>query len=173
MLELLMNRRSIRKYKKNSIEKEKIDAIIKAALTSPSGRNKKPWELIIVQDKKLLKALGATRGSASYHIQSAPLAIVVLADPSITDIWIEDTSIISVIIQLVAESLGLGSCWVQIRERFDVDGNTIESMVKDILSIPENLKVESIISIGYPDEVKDPHGEEDLPFDKIHYNRYL
>ncbi|NLJ78520.1 MAG: NAD(P)H nitroreductase, partial [Tissierellia bacterium] len=112
------------------------------------------------------------RGSASYHVQYAPLAIVVLANPSITDIWIEDASIISIIIQLISESLGLGSCWVQIRERFNLDEEPIESTIKEMLSIPKNLRVESIISIGYPDEVKDPHEEEELAFDKVHYDGF-
>ena len=60
MLDLLMNRRSIRKYKDKAIEKDKIQKLLKGVLTSPSGRNIRPWELIIVDDKDKLALLGAS-----------------------------------------------------------------------------------------------------------------
>lgn len=172
MLDLLLNRRSIRKYKNQEIEKEKIDLIVNAALTSPSGRNIRPWELIVVTDKELLSKLGESRGAVSRQLAGAALAIVIVADPILTDIWVEDSSIISTIIQLTAESIGLGSCWVQVRERKDSNGLAVEDMVKDLLNIPSEFKVESMIAIGYPDEQKKPYNIEDLPFDKVHYNTY-
>ncbi len=172
MLDLLVNRRSIRQYKNREIEKEKIDYILKAALTAPSGRNIMPWELIVVTDKDLLIKLGESRGSVSRQIGRAALAIVVIANPSLTDIWIEDTSIISTVIQITAESLDLGSCWVQARERKNTEGSSIENIVKDILKIPSELRVESMIAIGYPDEEKEPHKIETLPFEKVHYNTF-
>lgn len=172
MLELLMNRRSIRKYKKKEIEKEKVEYILKAALTSPSGRNVKPWELLVVTDKGILSKLGESRGEASKQIAEAALGIVVVADPSLTDIWIEDASIISTIIQVTAQSLELGSCWIQVRERKNSNGDSIENIVKNILKISTEFRIESMIAIGYPDEEKEPHNESSLVFDKIHYNSY-
>ena len=97
MLDLLMNRRSIRKYKDKAIEKDKIQKLLKGVLTSPSGRNIRPWELIIVDDKDKLALLGASRGGASRALTNAPLAMVILADPNATDVWIEDASIVSII----------------------------------------------------------------------------
>ncbi len=157
MLDLLMNRRSIRKYKDKAIEKDKIQKLLKGVLTSPSGRNIRPWELIIVDDKDKLALLGgASRGGASRALTNAPLAMVILADPNATDVWIEDASIVSIITQLMAQSLGLSSCWIQVRERIAVDNKTVEDYVKEVLDIPENYKVESMIAIGYPDEEKKP-----------------
>ena len=170
MLDLLMNRRSIRKYKDQQVEKEKIDMILKGALTSPSAKNKKPWEVIVVTDKEKLLKLGDSRGVASRPISNANTAIVVLADPTISDTWIEDTSIISTIIQLTAHSLGLGSCWIQVRQRVDENERSIGLTVKEILNIPNQYEVEAIISIGYPDEDKKPHNEETLSYNKVHYN---
>ncbi len=172
MLDLLMNRRSIRKYKDKAIEKDKIQKLLKGVLTSPSGRNIRPWELIIVDDKDKLALLGASRGGASRALTNAPLAMVILADPNATDVWIEDASIVSIITQLMAQSLGLSSCWIQVRERIAVDNKTVEDYVKEVLDIPENYKVESMIAIGYPDEEKSPHSEEELPFHKVHFNKW-
>ncbi len=137
-----MNRRSIRKYKDKAIEKDKIQKLLKGVLTSPSGRNIRPWELIIVDDKDKLALLGgASRGGASRALTNAPLAMVILADPNATDVWIEDASIVSIITQLMAQSLGLSSCWIQVRERIAVDNKTVEDYVKEVLDIPETIKL--------------------------------
>jgi len=172
MLDLLMNRRSIRKYKDQEIPKEIIDKIIQGALTAPSGRNKKPWELIVVTDKDVLTKLGNARGPASWPIKNAPLGIVIVADPEATDLWVEDSAIIATIIQLTAQSFGLGSCWLHVRERVSEDGKDVENNVKEILNIPNNYRVECMIAIGYPDEEKEPHKIENLKFEKVHYSKF-
>lgn len=172
MLDLLLNRRSIRKYQDKAIEKEKLDEILRGALTSPSGKNIKPWELIVVTDKEVLNKLSQSRGGPSRPLGNAPLAIVVVADPSLTTVWVEDASIISIVIQLIAHSLGLGSCWIQARERFTADEERVSDYVKSILNIPEKYEVESMIAIGYPDEEKSSHNIEALPYDKIHYEKF-
>lgn len=170
MLDLLTNRRTIRKYKDKEVDKETIDKIIKGSLTSPSGKNIKPWELIVVTDKEVLSRLGKARDNISGHMADAGLGIVIVADPNLTDTWIEDASIMSIIIQLISQSLGLGSCWIQIRERLNSNKENVEDCVKEILNIPENYRVECMLAIGYPNEEKKPHNEEIL--DKVHYNSF-
>ena len=172
MLNLMMNRRTIRKFTKDLVEKDKIDSIIKTALASPSGRNIRPWELIVISDPNILSKLGESRGPASQHMSNAPLGIVVIADPSLTDIWIEDASIMSTVIQLSAESLGLGSGWIQIRERKTKEGVCLEDHIKNLLNIPGKFSIESMIAIGYANEEKEPYKEENLLFDRVHYNGY-
>jgi len=71
----------------------------------------------------------------------APLGIVVLADSNNCDVWIEDDSIASIIIQLSAHSLGLGSCWIQVRERLHSDNLKAEDYIKQILGIPDKLSI--------------------------------
>ena len=56
-------------------------------------------------------------------MKNAPLGIVVVADPEVTDVWVEDSSIIATVIHLL-QSLGLGSCWLQVRERLSEDGKS-------------------------------------------------
>lgn len=172
MLELLTNRRSIRKYKDQKVGQETIDKIVKGALTSPSGRNAMPWQIIVVTDKEILTSLGETRGRITAPIKNSPLGIIIVADPDLTDLWIEDASIMATIIQLTSESLGLGSCWLQVRGRLNGNKEDVEKQVKDILDIPENYRVECMIAIGYPDEELKPHDEKNLAYDKVHYNKF-
>lgn len=168
MLEQLKNRRSIRRYRDQRVDKDKVDTILKAGLLAPSSRGRRPWEFVLVDDKKTLQTLSEARVHGSKFLAQAPLAIVVAADPEKCDVWIEDASIAAIIMQLAAHSLGLGSCWIQIREREAAGGVRAEDFVKQTLSIPDKYKLLCILAIGYPDEVKEPYREEDLAYDKIH-----
>ena len=105
-------------------------------------------------------------------MKNAPLGIAIIADSEKCDVWIEDSSIASTYIQLAAESTGLKSCWIQIRKRFYKDDITSEKRAAQILDVPENYRVESIIAIGYPDEIKQGHKKESLLYDKVHYEKY-
>lgn len=167
MLELFYKRRSIRKYKDIKVEEEKIEKLIEAALLSPSGRSRKPWSFVVVENEELLEKLSKSKEHGSELIEKAPLAIVVCGDEKVSDTWVEDTSIALTFIQLEAESLGLGSCWVQIRERKTKDGEKSESYVKNLLGIDKNFRVEAIVAIGYPDELKAPYIKEALNYEKV------
>lgn len=171
MLNRLFERRSIRKYKPTKLDNDTVQLLIKAALLSPSSRGLKPWQFIVVDDIEVLTQLASCKKGAGF-LKSAALGIVILADPAVSDVWIEDTSIAATILHLTSNSLGLGSCWIQIRERQYTDTETAEQYVRRTLGIPENLKVEAIISIGYPDESKSRYAEEDLVFDKVHMNKF-
>ena len=172
--DLIKNRRSIRKFQNKEVEQEKIDIILKSALMSPSSRGRKPWELIVVTDKDILKKLSICKGHGSSFLADAPLGIVVIADPEICDVWVEDASIASSFIQLAAQSLGLGSCWIQARERYTVDNSDVKvgDYIKEILNIPGKYEVECMIAIGYPAENKKPYDENQLAYEKIHYGKY-
>ncbi len=170
--ELLKNRRSIRKFTAQAVESEKIDFLLKAALMSPSGKRVMPWHFVVVTEPELLQKLSQARAHGSQFLAGAPLAIVVLADTTKTDVWVEDASIASAFIQLAAESTGLGSCWTQVRNREHAEGQTTDAYVKKVLNIPDNFAVENIIGIGYKDEQKRPFDTEALAFDKVSYNRF-
>ncbi|HZK01241.1 MAG TPA: nitroreductase family protein [Anaerovoracaceae bacterium] len=172
MLNLLMKRRSIRKYKEKPIEKKTLDKILQGALTSPSSKSRRPWELVVIEDKGGLEKLGDSRGSHSRPISNAPLAIVVAADPRKSDVYVEDCSIIALAIQLMAESEGLGSCWIQVRNRTTPWDESVEDYIKGILDIPGDYIVECVIALGYSDETKKSHNIVDLPYNKIHYDKF-
>jgi len=114
-LSLIQKRRSIRRYLPWPVEKEKIDVLIEAALRAPSSRGFNPWKFIFVTDRDVLKRLSVTKEHGSSFLRNATLGIVVCADTEKSDVWVEDASIASIFIQLAAESIELGSCWIQIR----------------------------------------------------------
>ena len=173
MYELLKARRSIRKFQDKQVEEGKLDTILKSALLAPSSRRRQPWEFIAVTDRELLQKLSTCRTYGAEFLAGAPAAVVVLANPEKSDVWIEDAVIAAIIMQLAAQTLGLGSCWIQIRERFTATGLPAEDYVKEILNVPGKFKVQCIIGLGYPAEDKPPHVEAGLLLNKIHYNRYL
>jgi len=100
------------------------------------------------------------------------VAVVVLADPAKSDVWVEYASIASLILQLEAEDLNLGSCWIQIRLRQTADGEDSEQYVRRQLGIPDALRVESIVAIGVKEEAKKPFEEEKLQWEKVHLGQY-
>lgn len=172
MLELIQKRRSIRSYLKKPIETEKVQLLIEAALRAPSSRGLNPWEFILVDQSELLEKLANSKEHGSSFLKNAPLGIVICADPARCDVWIEDASIAGAYLQLAAESLGLGSCWIQIRQREHSPVKTAEEYVREVLNIPDHLKVEAIIAIGYPAKKLPPHSEAELDRKKIHLNLY-
>ena len=87
LMDILTTRRSVRKYKNESIPKEKIEKILQAGLISPSGRNRRPWELIVVEDKEVLKKLSMARDHGASMLEGAGAAIIVYANPELTDVW--------------------------------------------------------------------------------------
>ncbi len=169
---LIKNRRSIRKYKKQEIGKDKIERLMKAALLSPSSKASYPCEFIFVNDKELLVKLSQSKPYGSAFLANALLGIVVTADSTKSDVWIEDASIATTFILLAAEALGLGACWIQIRKRKYSETIDSEEYVRKILSIPDNRRVFAMVGAGYPDETMIPRKEGDLEYDKISFNQY-
>lgn len=172
LFDLLKSRRSIRKFQNKEVEKDKIDTILKSALLSPSSRSRRPWEFVVVTDKETLQKLSKIREHSSAFLAGAPLGIVVVANSKMCDVWIEDASIASIITQLSAQSLGLGSCWIQVRDRFGLNNVKAGDTVKEILGIPDEYDVECIIAVGYPDEEKKPYSEDELPYNKLHFGSF-
>jgi nitroreductase len=171
-ISLIQKRRSIRKFQKKQVEAEKIDTLIEVALRSPSSIGHNPWEFIFVTEQTLLEKLSRAKPHGSAFLKNAPLGIVVCADPDKSDVWIEDSSIAAIFLHLAAESIGLASCWIQMRERMHDQTKTAQDYVSEALDIPSRLQVECIIAVGYPDEKKPPHKKEELQYDKVYLDMY-
>ena len=171
-IELIQNRRSIRKYQDKTIEDEKIDFLVEALLRAPTSMGKNSWKFVVVTDTAVLEKLSTAKPHGATFLRNAALGIVICADPQISDVWIEDASIASIITHLAATSLNLGSCWIQIRERKHDDTQSAEAYIAQVLSLPAHIKVLSIIAIGYPDERKSPHPKQSLPYDSVSFNNY-
>jgi nitroreductase len=167
MLEILRVRRSIRRYKDRQIEEEKMEQLKEAALRAPSSRGINPWRFVFVTDKTMLEKLSSSKESGSSFLKDAALGVVVAAKQGESDVWVEDCSIAAIILQLAGCSLGLGSCWIQIRNRRHSSSMSAEDYVKQTLALPHDFLVECIISFGYPDEDKRPIAAADLERNKI------
>ncbi|NLH17852.1 MAG: NAD(P)H-dependent dehydrogenase/reductase [Phycisphaerae bacterium] len=170
MIDLLRKRRSVRKFESRSIEPDKIEVLKEALLRSPTSRSLIPWEFVLVDDLALLKQLSRSKKHGSGFLKGAPLGIVVCADPAKCDVWIEDCAIASILVQMTALSLGLGSCWIQIRLRQFDTKTTSEEYIRKTLSLPSHLTILSMIAIGYPAEFPEPVLLSELPTGKIHSN---
>lgn len=172
LLDLLRLRRSTRTFKDTQLSPELVEMLMQAALMSPTSKRTNPWQFILVDDPVTLDTLSRCKKSGSQFLNKAPLAVVVIADPERSDVWVEDASIASIIIQLEAEDLGLGSCWIQIRERFAENGTSSEELVREALSIPANFRVLSIIALGVKGEARKPFDESRMQWEKVHLNSF-
>ena len=170
--DLIQTRRSCRTFTDEPLTEEQTVALMRAALMSPSSHRTNGWQFVLVDDKEKLHALSACKEHGSGLIDGAPLAIVVCADPAVSDVWIEDGSIATLMIQLQAEELGLGSCWVQVRRRKTIDGRNSDDVVRDILGIPDTMEVLSIVAVGHKAVERKPFNEEHLQWEKLHLNEW-
>lgn len=170
--DLIKNRRSMRKFTGEELTQDEVVALMKAALMSPSSKRTNCWQFVLVDDKELLKDLAHCKEAGSAFLTDAALAVVVVADPLVSDVWVEDASIASLMVQLQAEDLGLGSCWVQVRERFTATGMPSNEFVHGLLDLPLQLQVLSIIAVGHKGMERKPFDEAHLQWEKIHINKY-
>ena len=170
--DLIKTRRSCRTFTEQLLTEEQTVTLMRAALMSPSSHRTNGWQFVLVDDKEKLHALSACKESGSALVDGAPLAIVVCADPAASDVWIEDASIATLMIQLQAEELGLGSCWVQVRRRHTIDGRSSDAVVREILGIPDSMEVLSIVAVGHKAIERKPFNEEHLQWEKLHVNEW-
>lgn len=170
--DLLTNRRSIRRFSQDPIPADDVRLIMEAALMAPSSKSSRPWHFILVDDPVTLDRLSQCRQAGAGPIANCRLAVIVCADSSITGPWIEDASIAATYIQLQAQDLGLGSVWIQVRDRFDATGVPADEIIQGILGIPETISIECIVAIGYPDEKKNPQNLDKLLWERVHIGQW-
>lgn len=143
VFDVILSRRSIRRYKDKEVPKDVLDNIVEAGRQSPSAANRQPYRFVIVTDAELKKAIS---GLVSRFVKSAPVVIVGCANPKamLTGKWSTvDTAIALENMVLAAWSLGVGSCWI---------GSFDEEKVKSSLKIPHDWKVVALVCFGYPAE---------------------
>jgi nitroreductase len=155
-LQVIEKRKTFRKYSEKPVERELLDAIINVAQTAPSSRNSKSTAFMIVEDRDTLDALSQMRDYGASPLKSAQAAILVMGDPSKTDLWVDNCAISATFIQLAVTSMDLVSCWIHINKRpvlrDEPDGASSDDYVVDLLGIKEGLKPYCIVAIGYPEE---------------------
>lgn len=173
ILDTILHRRSVRQYTEEPIPQEKLDAILYAGLSAASSKNRKPWELIVVRDRCMLDQLCGCRPGAENLLRKCTAAIVVAADSDKVDVWVEDCASAMTQMHLTADALGVGSCWLQVRLRNAPDGvRSTEEVVKELLGIPAHISVMAILTLGMPAIHPGAKQADELPLEKIHYERY-
>ena len=169
--EVVKKRRSIRKYQEGKVPKEHVERILEAAFYSPSSMNRRPWHFVVVDDRGIIQKLANTRRALRF-LETAPLAIVVCGDENISSAWVFDASIAAEHIQLAATALGLGACWGHVLGRQHSEEKSAEDYVRELLGIPEHIRILCVIGIGYPAEDKEEHKEEEIMWNRVHWNRF-
>jgi len=165
--DLIINRRSIRKYTGEQLDPEQVRLILEAGLMAPAGKRKNPWHFVVVDNRATLEALSKAKDMGAAPLATAALGICLCADPNDSDTWVEDLSVASIQIQLQCTDLGLGSVWVHMRNRYDETGNSAVYNVKKILNLPDQYEVLNVISIGHIGEERKPYDTEKLQWEKV------
>ncbi len=174
LLEIMRHRRSVRHFTGEAVPEDKLKKILEAGLLSASGKGRRPWELIVVRDKILLGELAKSRDNAANQRMTAEadLAIVVVCDSEKADTWVEDGSIVLANMHLMADALGLGSCWLQGHLRMAENGQSTCEYVQNLLGIPSNFQLIGSLIVGVPAQHMEPYKLEELPFEKVHENKF-
>lgn len=162
----------MRQFTDELLSGDDVKLLLRAGLMAPSSKGTHSYEFVVVEDKEMLAALSQCKQVGSDFLASAPLAIVVMADPAVSDVWIEDASVAATHILLQAEDLGLGACWVQVRNRYTADERSSEQIVKSLLGIPENRGVVCIIAVGHKGMERKPQNEDRLKWERVHIGHF-
>jgi nitroreductase len=164
--EVVKKRRSIRKYKPAPISDEAIKTVLEAARLAPSWANRQCWRYVVVTEENIKEKLA---GEGRKWISEAPVIIVACADPRESgrkpgmDYFMLDIGISLEHLVLAATELGLGTCWI---------GAFDEKQAKEVLEVPDNIRVVAFTPLGYPAEKKGKVFARKSPGDIVCKNRY-
>jgi nitroreductase len=166
-MESIYKRRSIRKYTSEPVQQEKLLEFIKAGMNAPSAGNQRPWQFVIITERKLLDEIPKFH-PYSLMLHEASAAILVCGNLECEKhkgYWVQDCSAATQNILLEITDQGLGGVWLGVYPREDrVEG------LRKLLNIPEQIIPFSLIAVGYPAEEKPPKNEFD--HSRIKYNRW-
>lgn len=158
-LEAIRKRRSVRRYTGDPIPREDLEKIVDAARLAASGYNAQPWDFVVVTDRKVIDKLKV----AAEWMDQAGAVIAVVLDRS-SRFWLEDGSAAVQNMLIASTALGYGSCWLE--------GNIqpLEEGFKEILGIPEEKRLLTLVPIGVP--VEWPTKEKKSLEEVLHWERY-
>lgn len=168
-IENIMTRTSIRQYKDQPVEQEKIDIMLKAAMAAPTAVNLQPWHFIVITDKKTIGLLSGKQPT------NAPLLIAMCGDTDKTtmpdgkmklpDFWVQDVSAATENLLLAAHALGLGAVWTAVYPAMERVAE-----VANVLNCPQNIVPVAVVRVGYPDEAPEPKNK--FKEENISYNKF-
>ena len=144
LMRILKERRSIRRFKPDPVEKAKIDMLIEAARWAPSAGNAQPWEFVVITDRETIQELKTVMTGVMGNMKEGPLLILLCIDKNRETAWTGyDIGCALQNILLCAHSLGLGACAI---------GGFDEEMIAQLLELPENFTPCLFVTAGYPEK---------------------
>ena len=162
VLDAIKKRSSIREYKPDAIEQSILESLVDVGRVAPSARAVEPLEFIVVTDKKMLSEISLIAPNGKFINEAAAGIVIYSAD---TKYFLEDGSAATENILLLAADLGLGACWIAgDKKPYDAD-------IKKLLSVPEALKLISLISLGWPKQENSQKKRRALK-DVIHWEKF-
>jgi nitroreductase len=164
MLDVMMRRRSIRKYRRDPVPREMILDMLKGAMYAPSASNRQPWHFVVIEDRRMLEEVPGFHPHAAM-VPDAAGCIAVCADTTVShgEMWVQDCAAATQNILLMAESLGLGAVWLGIHPREDRIAG-----FRSFIHLPGGIEPFSLVAFGWPGEK--PPMPERWDEAKIHWN---
>ncbi len=165
--DLLLTRRSIRKYTKEAVSDEAITMLLEAAMAAPSAGNQQPWHFVVIRDREILDEIPKLHPYAQM-VKEAPVAIVVCGDERSVKYrayWPQDCAAAAENLLLAAHANNLGAVWCGVypnEERV--------RPLRELLGIPQGVFPFCLIAIGHPDEEKPP--AERFDASRVHADRW-
>lgn len=165
--EVVNTRRSIREYSDKEVEEEKITKVIKSGMQAPGSRlGAEPWEFLVIRNKEVLGKIGEIKP----RVAGCNVAIVLIANTErafYKDMWQQDLSAACENMLLEACNLDLGGLWNGVAP----DVERMDKIAK-IVDLPDDLKVFSIVTLGYPVEGQENKFMDKFDSSRIHYEEY-
>jgi nitroreductase len=150
-LAFMLDRRSIRKYTGQKIDRQSIEKVITVAMYAPSAVNKQPWHFVVIDDRRMLDQIMEIHPHAAM-LKTASHGIVICGDEKQQHddgYWVVDCGAATQNLLLAAHVTGLGSCWVGLHPR---EGR--KASISDLLNLPRHVKPFALVALGYPAEQK-------------------
>ncbi len=148
VMEAVKGRRSVRKYRDRPVEREKLMKVLEAGRLAPSASNRQEWRYVVVTDQETRKKLAAAASDQAFVAEAAAVIVACAETNGHVMMCGQPCYPIDVAISvdhmtLIAHEEGLGTCWI---------GAFDPTAVKALLSVPEQIRVVALLTLGYPAE---------------------
>ena len=167
-MDIIFNRRSVRKYTEQKIEAEKVDRMLRAAMQAPSATNQQPWEFLVIDDKETIVKLAEFSPYAKM-LPGAPLAMVILEKQGMRAPLFTEQDLGAAVQNLMLQAVedGLGSVWMGVGR-----GTERETFLTEMFNLPDTVKPFAVLAIGYPADENANKFVDRYDETRVHYNKY-
>lgn len=169
-MKAILERRSVRRYTGEAVDREKLTALVKAGMSAPTSRDTRHFVFLVVDDPAIVQKMSEGLPYAKM-LASAKHAVVVASDLAVahggsgTDYWVQDCSAAAENVLIAARALGLGACWTAAHPRPER-----AQYVREVLGLPEQVMPLCVIAVGVPAGEEKPRDKFDQT--KVFWNSW-